>query len=296
MNPRSETVGFVGLGKMGGGIAANLLRSGFRLLCHDKRPEAAAACVAAGAEAAKDVAEMVAGCGIVATCVEGRDSIRLAEEALIPGCRKGQVFIDHSTVAVPAARRIGAAFAQRGAHYLDAPISGGREGAARGRLRIFVGGDETVARSCWPLFEAVADPEKVVYCGPTGTGQIAKVVQQLTARLPDMARLEVVNFGLRSGLGMDLIMRALDVTPGSGDRYAALCRAIEGGEAASLSFEFAEWEYYFEQARAAGFRMPMLEGLYEACRRGDLVTEDGAGRPEPSVWDEIARTRGSTRA
>ncbi len=287
MDPRSTTIGFIGLGKMGGGIAANLLRSGFHLRCHDKRPEATAALAAAGAETAATVEELLESCGIVTTCVEGRDSIRLAEERLVPGCRKGQVFIDHSTVPVPDARRIGAAFAGRGAQYLDAPISGGREGAARGSLRMFVGGDRAVAMSCWPLFEAAGDATKLVYCGPIGMGQIAKVVQQLTVRLPDMARLEVVNFGLRSGLDIELILRALDVAPDSADRYAVLCRAIRSGEIAGFSFEFSEWEYYFRQARAAGFSMPMLEAMYEACKDGDLVTVDGAGREEPSVWNEI---------
>jgi 3-hydroxyisobutyrate dehydrogenase-like beta-hydroxyacid dehydrogenase len=289
MDPRATTIGLIGLGKMGSGIAANLLRSGFRLLCHDKSPAALTAATAAGAEAAADVAQVLDRCGIVATCVEGRDSMRIADETLIPGCRPGQVFIDHSTVPVPAARRIGAAFKERGADYLDAPISGGREGAARGTLRIFVGGDQAVARACWPLFEAIGDPAKLVYCGPTGAGQIAKVVQQMTVRLPDMARLEVIAFGLRSGLGIDLVMRALDVAPDSADRYALLCRAIETGQVEKLSFEFAEWEYYFEQARAAGFAMPMLEGLYHACKDGELVTEDGAGRREPSVWNQMTR-------
>jgi 3-hydroxyisobutyrate dehydrogenase-like beta-hydroxyacid dehydrogenase len=289
MDPGSTTIGFIGLGRMGGGIAANLLRSGFRLRVYDRRPEALAALAPPG-EAAASVEEMLEGCGIVATCVEGRDSVRLADERLIAGARKGQVFIDHSTVPVPDARRIGAALAERGASYLDAPISGGREGAARGRLRMFVGGDREVARSCWPLFEAAGDAAKLVYCGPIGMGQIAKVVQQLTVRLPDMARLEVINFGLRSGLDMELILRALDVTPESADRYALLCKAIGSGEAAGLSFEFSEWEYYFRQARAAGFRMPMLEAMYEACRDGERVTVDGAGRAEPSVWNVISRS------
>jgi 3-hydroxyisobutyrate dehydrogenase-like beta-hydroxyacid dehydrogenase len=174
-----------------------------------------------------------------------------------------------------------------GAGYLDAPISGGKGGAEAGTLRVFVGGDEGTAKQCWPLFEAIGNVDKIVYCGPTGMGQVAKVVQQLTVRLPNVARLEVMVFGLRAGLDPEILMRALDVSPDSGDPYARLYRAIQSGKAEDLSFEFAEWEYYLEEAKAQGFRMPMLEGMYEFCKDAEKTTGDALARPEPSIWNEL---------
>jgi 3-hydroxyisobutyrate dehydrogenase-like beta-hydroxyacid dehydrogenase len=155
---------------------------------------------------------------------------------------------------------------------------------------VFVGGDKATAEQCWPLFETIGDPDKVVYCGPMGMGQVAKVVQQLTGRFPDVARLEVMMFGLRAGLDLEILMRALDVSLDSGDPYARLCRAVQSGEIENLSFEFAEWAYYLEEARAQGFRMPMLEAMYEFCKYGEKITADALRRPEPSIWNELMKS------
>jgi 3-hydroxyisobutyrate dehydrogenase-like beta-hydroxyacid dehydrogenase len=226
---------------------------------------------------------------VVLTCVEGKDSIRLADEVLLPAARKGQVFVDHSTVPVPETRRIGQAFLAKGASYLDAPISGGKRGAWAGTLRMFVGGDRATADDCWPLFEAAGNPEKLVYCGPVGYGQAAKVVQQLTTRFPDVARLEVLAFGLKTGLDLATIRGALDIERDSDDPYGRLCRAIESGDIERSSYEFAEWDYFLQTVRADGFRMPMLEGMYQYCKDAEKTTADAAHRAEPSIWNELMR-------
>ena len=211
----------------------------------------------------------------------------LYEETLVPRCRGNQVFIDHATIPVPAARRIAAALEAKGAQYVAAAISGGQGGAESGRLRMFVGGDKGLVDDCRPLFEAAGNPEKLVYCGSVGMAQTAKVVQQLTGRLPDLARLEVVQFGLKSGLSLDLIRKALGITADSNDPYARLCDAVESGEISEKSYEFSEWEFYLDQAEKVDFTMPIIETLFKLVRNGELKAIDGAGRSEPSVWDEL---------
>ena len=289
MNLKECTIGVIGLGQMGSGIAANLVRTGYSVIGYDLKANAVDRLVGVGGRAAENSDEIVAHCDIILTCVEGRDSIRLADTVLLPNARPGKIFIDHSTVPVPETRRIGRGFVEMDSQYLDAPVSGGARGAAAGTLRVFVGGDKATAEQCWPLFNAIGNPDKIVYCGPTGMGQATKVVQQLTTRFPDVARLEVMMFGLRAGLDLEIVMRALDVSPDSGDEYARLCRAIQSGEIENLSFEFAEWAYYLEEARAQGFRMPMLEAMYEFCKNGEKTTADALGRPEPSVWNELMK-------
>jgi 3-hydroxyisobutyrate dehydrogenase len=153
-----------------------------------------------------------------------------------------------------------------------------------------VGGDKVTADQCWPLFEVIGNPDKVVYCGPIGMGQVAKVVQQLTTRFPDVARLEVMAFGLRAGLDLEILMRSLDVSPDSGDPYARLCKAVQDSSIGNFSYEFAEWAYYLEEVRAKGFRMPMLEAMYEFCKDGEKTTADALKRPEPSVWNELMKS------
>ena len=288
MNPEAR-IGMIGVGKMGGGIARNITRAGVDLLCFDREPGTLATAVADGGERASDVEQILEECDIVMTCVWGRHSVPLYDDILMPGARSGQTFIDHATIPVLDTRRIGHELVEKGARYLDAPISGGRVGADAGSLRIFVGGERSVAQECWPLFEAAGDPEKIVYCGDTGTGQIVKVVQQMAGRLPALAQLEIVQFGVKSGLPIDTIRKALDVEKDGNDPYARLCREVESGEIASRDYEFPEWAYYFQQARAEGFSMPMLEAVYEAVKDGEATVVDGAGRMGPSVWTELMK-------
>ena len=282
--------GIIGLGQMGGGIAANVVRAGYSIIGYDLKPDAIQRFTAIGGKAAKSGEEIVEHCNVILTCMEGRDSISVADTVLLPNARTGQVFVDHSTIPVQEACRIGQALHEASAQYLDAPISGGKSGAEAGTLRIFVGGDKTTAEQYWPLFEAIGNTEKVVYCGPTGMGQAAKVVQQLTTRFPAVARLEVMTFGLRAGLDLDIVMRALDVSPDSSDAYARFYKAIKSGDIEKFSFEYAEWGYFLEAARAMGFRMPMLEAMYEFCKDGEKIAADAVGRPEPSVWNELMKS------
>jgi 3-hydroxyisobutyrate dehydrogenase-like beta-hydroxyacid dehydrogenase len=284
-----RTIGVIGLGDMGGGIAANLVRAGYTVYGYDLKEEEVVRFLARGGLAASGSGEILARCDVVLVSVEGRDAIRLTEGTLLPGARPGQTFIDHSTVPVHETQRLGRALEAKGCRYLDAPTSGGRAGAEAGTLRIFVGGDRETAEDCWPIFEAIGNPEKVVYCGPLGMGQVAKVVQQLTTRFPDVARMEVMAFGLRGGLPLATVMRALDVDPESNDPYARLYRAAKEGATDGLSAEFSEWHYYLAAARAMGFYMPMLEAMYAFCKDAPRTHLDPLERPEPSIWNELMR-------
>jgi 2-hydroxy-3-oxopropionate reductase len=287
MDVTTMTIGVIGLGQMGGGIAANLVRAGFDVLGYDLRAAAVDRLVAAGGRGAESAEALVEQAGVVATCVEGRDSIALADTLLLPTLRAGQIYIDHSTVPMPETQRIGRAATAKGVRYLDAPISGGKSGAAEGQLRVFVGGQRSLADACWPLFEAIGNPETLIYCGEIGMGQAAKVVQQLTKRLPDMARLEVMAFGVRAGLDLETVWETLSVMPGAAQAYRRFYEAIKRGETDGLNGLFPEWEYYLAAAEALGFRMPMLAGMYALCKDGARVGEDVLGRPAPSIWNEL---------
>lgn len=289
MGLKESKIGIIGLGQMGSGISANLVNAGYNITGYDLKADARKRLVDVGGYAGNSGEYVVANCDVVLVCVEGRDSIKIFDNVLLPNARKGQIFIDHSTVPAPETRRIGQALVERGCQYLDAPISGGSDGAAKGMLRIFVGGDKSIADECWELFEVIGNPEKIVYCGKIGMGQIGKVVQQLTVRFPNVARLEVMIFGLRGGLDLETLMRALDVDPNSSDPYASLYKSIRNGEAESLSFEFAEWNYYLQEIKSLGFYMPMLEAMFEFCKDSEKTTFDALRRSEPSIWNELMK-------
>ncbi len=289
MNLKECSIGIIGLGQMGSGISANLVKAGYDIIGYDKRKDAISKLVDIGGKSAENADEIVDCCEVILTCVEGKDSINLADTILIPKSRHGQIYIDHSTVPAPETRRIGQSFVEKGCKYLDAPISGGKIGAKTGSLRIFVGGELSTFEQCLEIFQVIGNPEKIVYCGPIGMGQVAKVVQQLTKRFPDVARLEVMVFGLRSGLDEETLIRALDVNPDSDDPYAWLYKCLKDGSIGNLSFEYAEWGYYLDEAKAKGFRMPMLEAMFEFCKDAEKTTVDPLGRPEPSIWNELMK-------
>jgi len=286
---KQKKIGVIGLGQMGGGIAANLIEAGYSIAGYDPKPDAMERFVSAGGRPADSAEAIVDECDTVLTSLEGKIYVSIADNILLPKARRGQTFIDHSTVPCPQARRIGQAFVAKGCRYLDAPVSGGGQGASAGTLRIFVGGDATTAEDCRQLFEVAGNPEKVVYCGPVGMGQAAKVVQQLTHRFPDVARMEVMAFGLRAGLDLDIVMKALDVSPEADDPYARLCAAVRNHRTAALSGLFSEWPYYLEEVKARGFRLPMLEAMYDFCKDAETTATDPVGRTMPSVWNELMR-------
>jgi 3-hydroxyisobutyrate dehydrogenase-like beta-hydroxyacid dehydrogenase len=289
MDLKESKIGIIGLGQMGSGISANLVKAGYNITGYDLKADAIKRFVDIGGHISNSGADIVANSDVVLVCVEGRDSIKIFDNVILPNARKGQIFVDHSTVPAPETRRIGQALVEKGCLYLDAPISGGSDGAAKGMLRIFVGGDKSIADECWELFEVIGNTQKIVYCGEIGMGQIGKVVQQLTVRFPSVARLEVMIFGLRAGLDLETLMRSLDVDPNSSDPYAGLYKSIKNGEAESLSYEFAEWDYYLQEVKALGFYMPMLEAMFEFCKDAEKTTFDALRRPEPSIWNELMK-------
>jgi len=289
MNLKECSIGIIGLGQMGSGISANLVRKGYFITGYDLKSQAMKDLVDIGGKSAESVKDILDNCDIVLTCVEGKDYIKIADTLLLPNAQPGQIFIDHSTVPCPETRRIGNAFIEKGCKYLDAPISGGKGGAASGTLIIFVGGDKETAEQCWPLFQAIGNNEKINYYGPIGHGQVAKVVQQLKTRFPDVARLEVMAFGLRSGLNLETLMKALDIELDSDNPYARLCKGIKDGNIGEFSFEYAEWGYYLQEVKAQGYYMPMLEAMFEFCKDAEKTTFDALNRTEPSIWNELMK-------
>lgn len=287
MDIRKCQLGMIGLGQMGLGMSRNLIARGFRVMGYDLRPEANEKLTALGGTAADSAEEVMRRCDIPMTSLVSPVLLELGRTVIVPHARPGQIFIDFSTVPAPRTRELAALLAEKGVPALDAPVTGGQDGAERGTLRVFVGGEESAYRACLPVFEAISRADGVTYGGPAGMGQVLKVVQQLKNRITDAVRLETIAFGVRAGLSFDQVRRALDVSPGDGDPYERLIHAIEAGEGDTLSCLNTEWGYYLEEARERGIPMPALRSLHEFCKPGRHVTCDTQGRTGPSLWREL---------
>jgi 3-hydroxyisobutyrate dehydrogenase-like beta-hydroxyacid dehydrogenase len=194
-------VGFIGLGTMGASMAANLQRAGHRLVVHDRRREAAAPHLAAGALWAETPRQVGAAAEVVFTSLPGPpevEAVALGPEGLIAGMRADGAFFDLSTNSPTTVRRIHAAFAERGVHMLDAPVSGGPQGAKSGRLALWVGGSQAIFERHKALLDAMGDQARHV--GPIGAGSVAKLVHNCAGYAIQRALAEVFTLGVKGGV------------------------------------------------------------------------------------------------
>lgn len=175
-----ERVGFIGLGIMGQGMAANILRAGFPLLVWNRTLSRTATLAAAGAGVANSPAELAAASDVIITCVSDTPDVQeviLGPNGVVQGVRPGSLVIDMSTISPEATRMLAAALAERGVDMLDAPVSGGSEGAAQGTLSIMVGGQAGALARAMPILQAMG--QRITHVGSHGAGQTVKLVNQV---------------------------------------------------------------------------------------------------------------------
>jgi 3-hydroxyisobutyrate dehydrogenase len=194
-------VGFIGLGMMGKGMAANLQKAGHQLIVHDIRRAAAEPYVANGAtwadspKAVGEQSEVVFTSLPVPADVE---AVALGPNGLIEGMKPDTAFFDMSTNSVSVVRKINSAFAEKNIYMLDSPVSGGPSGAASGKMAIWVGGDEQQFNRYQAVLGAMGD--QAAYIGPIGAGTIAKLVHNCTSAVLNVALAEVFTMGIKAGV------------------------------------------------------------------------------------------------
>ena len=204
-------VGFIGLGTMGGPIALNAIRGGNDLVVHDIRRESATPHLEMGAEWADTPCEVAQRSEIVFTSLPGPvevEAVALGEDGLHEGLTEGKVYLDLSTSSPDLIRDIHAQLAPRGIHVMDAPVSGGPDGARSGKLAIWVGGDPDVYDRVKPTLDSMGD--QPYYVGPIGAGSVAKLVHNCAGYIIQTGLAEVFTMGVKAGvdpLGLWLAVR-----------------------------------------------------------------------------------------
>jgi 3-hydroxyisobutyrate dehydrogenase-like beta-hydroxyacid dehydrogenase len=194
-------IGFIGLGMMGTGMAANLQKAGHDLVVHDLTRQAASKHLNAGATWAETPRAVAEVCDIVFTFLPTPPDVQkvgLGENGLIAGFRRGAAWFDLSTNAVDVVRSLHATFAEKGIDFLDAPVSGGPKGANSGRLAIWVGGDKDVFDRYRPVLSAMGD--QAAYIGPIGAGSVAKLVHNASSAAVNVVLSEVFTMGIKAGV------------------------------------------------------------------------------------------------
>ncbi len=206
----AEKIGFIGLGIMGRGMTHNLLKAGFDLTVWNRTASKADELVSAGAKRADTPADLARQCDIIITCVSDTPDVRevlTGENGVLKALKPGALVIDTSTISPQATRELAEEISAQGGHMLDAPISGGSEGAAKGTLSIMVGGDETQFQRALPVFQAMG--KTITHVGGSGAGQTVKLVNQILVVGNMLAVSEALLFAQAGGLDLEKALTAV---------------------------------------------------------------------------------------
>lgn len=196
-------IGFIGLGIMGKPMAANLLKAGINLKVYTRTKSKADYLIKAGAMWSKNPADCADGCDIIITCVSDTPDVQavfLGANGVLDSAKKGAICIDMSTICPNSTQKIANELAHNDIQFIDAPISGGEIGAIEAKLSIMAGGDEQAFLKVKPIFEILG--RNIVYCGPSGYGQMTKLVNQVMVIHTIVSISE--GFALAEKMGLDL--------------------------------------------------------------------------------------------
>jgi 3-hydroxyisobutyrate dehydrogenase len=194
-------IGFIGLGAMGRGIAANLQRAGHDLVVHDLFKESAGEFLDNGAAWAETPSELAAEVDLVFTSLptpQDVQAVALGEEGLAAGFRPGSTWFDLTTNSVSVVRELHGLLAEQQVQLLDAPVSGGPKGAANGRLAIWIGGDKDTYDRFRPVLDQMSDDAR--YIGSIGAGTIAKLTHNMASLAINAVVSEVLTMGVKAGV------------------------------------------------------------------------------------------------
>ena len=203
-------VAFIGLGVMGQPMAGHLLAGGHDLTVFSRTKSKAKSLTSRGAKWAASAAEAAAHAEIVFLCVTDTPDVQAVvtgDKGVGDAAKRGTIIVDHSTISPSATRVVARDLAARGIKFLDAPISGGDVGARNATLSIMVGGEKPAFEKVLPLLRLMG--KNIIHCGPSGTGQLTKLVNQICVSVTNMAVCEALVFAKRNGLDMEKTIEAV---------------------------------------------------------------------------------------
>jgi 3-hydroxyisobutyrate dehydrogenase len=203
-------IGFIGLGTMGGRMVSNLQNAGHELLVYDARREAGEAALVRGARWAATPADAARQAEVVLTSLPGPKEVELValgENGILHGARPGSIYADLSTSSPTLIRRIHGILGGRGVHVVDAPVSGGPQGAQDATLQIMVGCDADVFERIKPVLLGIGD--KITYIGDVGAGEVAKLVHNQIALAVQQVVAEAITMGVKAGVPPERLLEAI---------------------------------------------------------------------------------------
>lgn len=265
-----ETIGFIGLGIMGGGMVRNLLKAGFEVHIWNRTSSRMAPIEAAGAHGAPDAAAVAARSDIIILCVsetQDVEEVLFGENGVMQGAKPGSLIIDTSTISPQATVSMEARLRAAGLRMLDAPISGGSEGAANGTLSIMIGGDEADVTRAMEALDAMAS--RITHVGGTGAGQMVKLVNQILVVGTMMAISEALLFAQKGELDLAKTLEAVEHGAAgswmlSNRGTQAIVRDFEPGF--TIDLQQKDLRLVLDAADTLGIPLPMTSQIFQLYR------------------------------
>jgi 3-hydroxyisobutyrate dehydrogenase len=196
-----QTVGFIGVGKMGGPVAGHIQRAGFPMIVHDLRAAATRPFRERGAVVAASAADLARSSDVIVTALPmpaDVEKVVCGTGGILDGIRPGAIYIDISTSPPVLCRRLELLFRAKDAHLLDAPVASGQPGAARGIHEVMVGGEAEIFERALPVLRAFGD--QVIHAGPLGSGCICKLIHQMINSTVAQSIAEGLTLGVKAGV------------------------------------------------------------------------------------------------
>jgi 3-hydroxyisobutyrate dehydrogenase len=276
---------FIGLGNMGYPMAGHLAKADFDVTVYNRTKAKAEAWVKEhGGESADTPAKAAEGAEIILTCVGNDDDLRsimLGDDGVLAGAGKGALIIDHTTASAIAAREIAASAAEKGTGFLDAPVSGGQEGAQNGALTVMVGGGADDFARGEAAMQSIA--KAVTHMGDVGCGQLTKMVNQICCANIIQALAEGMNFAVKSGLDAHQVVDVISKGAAQSWQMENRGKTMVDGK---FDFGFAcDWmrkdlDICLDEARANGAQIPLTALVESFYAR---IQAEGGGRLDNSM-------------
>lgn len=297
-DPAMTTVGFIGLGNMGGPMARNLAAAGFTLQVADLDAAKVAAVVDAGGNvtASADPVAAADGASVVFTSLPGPTQINAVGQELLAAMAPGSVWIDLSTNDLTCARELADLAASTGVRLLDAPVTGGAEGAEDATLVLMVGGDTDTFADCLPVMNAIGS--RIEHLGPRGAGYVAKITQVTLCYLNSVTLTEALLLGVKGGVAPEKMLDIIRDSTGRSyvaDQYGPeilnggydntfdlglaakdmrLAMELADQVGASLPFMQSVTDYYRQAEATFGFDAPHLQAVQLSELDNDLILHE----------------------
>jgi 3-hydroxyisobutyrate dehydrogenase len=219
-------IGFIGIGVMGRPMTLNLLKAGHNVTIYARHPEKLEVqeVLKAGARLAASAHDVATASKVVITMVPNSaqvEEVVAGPQGLLAGSSEGLIIIDMSTIAPATSRKLAEEAARKGVHFLDAPVSGGSQGAVNGTLTIMVGGEATAFEQARPVLEAMGKPENIFHVGPVGSGEVVKIVNNILVWNIAAAIAESFVLGVKAGADVDTMAKVIGVSAGASWQLSA---------------------------------------------------------------------------